>query len=167
MRHVYRRAAFVMMIAGLLMFASPAVAAAPTYKGKVKAGGAITFQVSGGTVRHLTASVSVFCESAAPPRSKIDIYYVTPKKAARIGRDGSFTATVNLTKQRLFANGKQVDTLYNVKATVKGKIRGRNAGGSAHVVYGKNWFAYNPGTGYYQLAVVSCSAKTSWTAKRK
>ena len=100
MRHLCRRAASAGVAAGLLTLASPALAAAPSYKGKVRGGGAVTFQLSGGAVRHLTASVDVLCTSAVGSRSHIDIYYVTPAKAARVKRDGTFTSTVNLKKHR-------------------------------------------------------------------
>ena len=167
MRHLCRRAASAAVAAALLTLASPAVAAAPSYKGKVRNGGAITFRVSGGAVRHLSANVSVLCTSAVGPRSHIDIYYVTPAKAARVKRDGTFTSTVNLKKQPLFANGKRVDTLYTVKASIRGRIRGGAASGSAHVTYNKNWFVLNPITGSLQLTIAACHAKTTWSAKRR
>jgi hypothetical protein len=167
MRHPRRRTASVAVAAGLLTLASPAVAAAPSYKGKVKGGGAITFQVSGGAVRHLTASVDVLCTSAVGARSHIDIYHVTPAKAARVKRDGAFTSTVKLKKQPLFANGKRVDTLYTVTASITGRIHGGNASGSAHVTYNKNWFVPDPTTGYLQLTIAACRATTTWSAKRR
>ncbi len=163
MRHLCRRAASVAVAAGLLTLASPAVAAAPSYKGKVKDGGAITFQVSGGAVRHLNANASVSCVSlVAPSLSGIDIYIVSPPKAAHVGRAGAFTATVNAKRQKLFLKGKWVDTLYNVKATVKGTVKGRNATGTVHVTYSKD-----RSIGPAQIAILSCSVKTSWSAKRR
>jgi hypothetical protein len=167
MRHACRHAASAGVAVGLLALAAPAIAAAPTYKGKVKGAGAITFQVSGGAVRHLNASVDVLCTSAVGPKSHIDIYYVTPAKAARVKRDGTFTASVTLKEQPLFAHGKRVDTLYTVKASVTGKIRGGAASGSTHVTYNKNWFVVDPTTGYLELTIAACQAKTTWSAKHK
>ena len=68
MRHLCRRAASVAVAAGLLTLASPAVAAAPSYKGKVKGGGAITFQVSGGAVRRLNANATSHARRCGPVR---------------------------------------------------------------------------------------------------
>lgn len=163
MRHLCRRTASAAVAATLLVLAAPAVAAAPTYKGKIKGGGTITFQVSGNTVRHLSASPSVSCLSAtAPSYGGIDIYVVVPSKAAHVGRGDAFTATFKAVRQKLYAKGKWLDTLYNVKATVNGTIKGRNASGTVHVTYSKDRF-----TGPGQLAIVSCFVTTSWSAKHR
>jgi hypothetical protein len=166
MRHLCRRAASATAAAGLLTLASPAVAAAPSYKGKVKGGGAITFQVSGGAVRHLNANVTVLCSSVDPARSETSAYVIAPQKLARIARNGTFTAKVDLKKQRLYVHGKLMDTLLDVKATVKGTIKGRSSSGTAKVTYGKMWMAYNPGTGFYVLTLAQCWSNTvKWSAK--
>ncbi len=105
--------------------------------------------------------------SVVPTRSAIEIYIVAPTQAAAIGRGGKFTATFKTQKQRMYANGKQVDTLYSVKATVDGTIHGKAASGTVKVTYNKNWMAYDPGPGYSRLTIAACSAKTTWSAARK
>ena len=54
-----------------------------------------------------------------------------------------------------------------MKASITGRIRGGSATGSAHVTYNKNWFVIDPSTGYLELTIAACRAKTTWSAKRR
>ena len=146
-------------------------ASAAKYQGKTKGGGAVSFQVAGGSVRRFQASVSVSCISAASSRSETSIYVVAPEKPGRLDGRSRFTLTVNKPKEQFKdATGKIIATLYSVKATVQGRAAGRSASGTVKVTYNTYWMAYNPATGFSQLALAACfSGKTAipWTAKQK
>ena len=168
MRHLCRRAASVAVAAGLLTLASPAVAAAPSYKGKVKGGGAITFQVSGGAVRHLNANVTVLCSSVAPARSETSVYVVAPQKPARIARNGTFTAKVDLKKQPLYVHGK----LHGHAARRQGDGQGHDQGPEPPAAprrsptAGCGW-PTTPAPAIYALTLAQCWSNTvKWSAKR-
>lgn len=159
---------FLPVLAALGVLSGAALASAATtqrYTGKVKGAGHVSFQLLNGKVQRFQASMTLICVSVAPVRSSTDVYVIAQDGSAKLDHKGQFSFKINLPKQQFKdKNGKIIATFYSVKASVKGKVSGRSASGTAKVTYNKN--ALSGGT----IVVVSCtSGKTdiTWAAKRK
>lgn len=140
-------ATLAVLLAGGL--AAPAPAGGSHFKGKTGQGPAVTFTVKPKKVTGFKTSATVLCLSVATGRSLTEIYPVrlqspTPLKKGKFAID--------------FTPG-----IHSLTITVKGKVKGDKASGTLDIKYTK-FLGSSPTGG---LDVGACSAKTTWTAKRK
>ena len=144
-------------LAAAILAVAPAAslaASAASFNGKTAQKIKLSFRASSTTVSNLKTSLNVLCISGYPStKSEIEIVAVSPKGSAKL-RNGHFTFKLPTVSKNAFT-------------TLTGAIHGRSATGSLKTSYNKTWSVYNPVTGFYDLAVASCQANTSWSAHRK
>ena len=136
-RHV--RVLAVLVLA--LTVISTASAAGSLYKGKVKAGGTLSFRTTATSVVGFKASPTVLCISVATGGSFIEVHYL-PLQTKKPLKNGHFTITFRGSSSTFI--------------TVTGTVKAKSASGKIDVRY-----TTTIGTNIY-----ACSQKTTWTAKK-
>lgn len=136
-RHVRVLAVLVLALAVV----GAASAAGSLYKGKVKAGGTLSFRATATSVVGFKASPTVPCISVATGSSILEVHYL-PLQTKTPLKNGHFTITYK---------GPS-----STHVTVTGTVKGTSASGTLNLGYTKT-----SGTTIY-----ACQCKTTWTAKK-
>ncbi|MGD0273571.1 MAG: hypothetical protein ABSB96_07575 [Gaiellaceae bacterium] len=136
-RHVRVLAALVLALAVV----STASAAGSLYKGKVKAGGTLSFRTTATSVVGFKASPTVPCNSYATGSSFLEVHYL-PLQTKTPLKNGHFKITYK--------------GPFSTHVTVTGTVKGASASGTLDLGYTKT-----SGT-----AIYACQCKSTWTAKK-
>ena len=139
-RHVSLLVALVLALT--VIGAAVSASASTSYKGKVKAGGTLSFRTTATSVVGFKASPTVLCISLAPASSFIEVHYL-PLQTKTPLKSGHFKITYK--------------GAFSTYVTVTGTVKGASASGKLDVRYTRT-----SGTTIY-----ACSCKSTWTAKKK
>jgi hypothetical protein len=118
-----------------------ASAAGSLYKGKVKAGGKLSFRTTATSVVGFKASPTVLCISVATGSSILEVHYL-PLQTKKPLKNGHFKITYK--------------GPFSTYVTVTGTVKGASASGKLDLRYTKT-----SGTTIY-----ACSCKSTWTARK-
>lgn len=139
-RHVSLLVALVLALT--VIGAAVSASASTSYKGKVKAGGTLSFRTTATSVVGFKAWPTVLCISVAPASSLLEVHYL-PLQTKTPLKSGHFKITYK--------------GAFSTYVTVTGTVKGASASGKLDVRYTRT-----SGTTIY-----ACSCKSTWTAKKK
>ena len=124
-----------------LAIVGTASAAGSLYKGKVKAGGTLSFRTTATSVVGFKASPTVLCLSVASGNSFIEVHYL-PLQTKTPLKNGHFKITYK---------GPS-----STHVTVTGTVNGASASGKLDLGYTKT----------SGITIYACQCKSTWTAKK-
>ena len=151
MRTLARLGRHTLVVAALSLSLAVAGAASVSvgvhYSGKAKNGGKLSFRTTSTSVVGFKTSVNALCVSVAGAMSKLYVYPVLLQSPTRL-KKGHFTITFKGSS--------------STRIIVTGIVKEKSASGNITVNYSKTLGVTSTGL----LAIGSCSAKTTWTAKK-
>ena len=131
---------FALLVLALAVIGT-ASAAGSLYKGKVKAGGKLSFRTTATSVVGFKAWPTVLCTSAAPPSSFIEVHYL-PLQTKKPLKNGYFKITFKGS--------------FSTHGWVTGTVKRASASGKLNL-----WYTRTRGTTIY-----ACRCVSTWTAKK-
>jgi hypothetical protein len=134
-----RRICVLLALLLALAIVGAASGAGSLYKGKVKAGGTLSFRTTATSVIGFKATPTVLCTSVAG--SLIEVHYL-PLQTKKPLKNGHFKITYK--------------GAFSTYVTVTGTVKGATASGRLNLRYTKT----------SGMTIYACSCKSAWTAKK-